>query len=87
METKKYLKLFGQAQQSHQVCNDDGNADDHGGTKTTDHDQHDIHDISMISMLLTRKVNLIMSLGILAGLVIHISFIWLIDTVRAPTSS
>ena len=93
METKKFLKLLGQAQQSHQVCNDvndNGNADDHGGTKTTDHDQHDHYDhcdIPMITMLLTRKVNLIMSLGILAGLVIHISFIWLIDTVRAPTSS
>ena len=55
METKKYLKLFGQAQQSHQVCNDvndDGNADDHGGTKVRDYDQYDHCDISMITMLL-----------------------------------
>ena len=48
METKKYLKLFGQAQQSHQVCNDvndDGNADDHGEQKLQIM-------ISMISMII-----------------------------------
>ena len=37
--------------------------------------------IIMSIILLTRKVNLIMSLGILAGLVIHITVIWLIDMV------
>ena len=39
------------------------------------------HGMVMMIILLTRKVNLIMSLGILAGLVIHVSFIWLIDMV------
>ena len=37
--------------------------------------------ISIMLTLLTRKVNLVMSLGILAGLVIHVSFNWLIDMV------
>ena len=37
--------------------------------------------ITTMMTLLIRKVNLIMSLGMLAGLVIHVSFIWLMDMV------
>ena len=40
-----------------------------------------VNQAMMMTILLTRKVNLIMSLGVLAGLVIHVSFVWLIDMV------
>ena len=60
------------------------NDDDDEFTDSYHHDYHhrDHHEHHIMSIiLLTRKVNLIMSLGILAGLLIHITVIWLIDMV------